>query len=103
MNLRAVGWLSLMVVMGCGVTPPAGYPPGPGDSITPELFLLEPWVAGEKVQVTVRLQLEGKSHIQPAFVRFEDVPEEFAPTATIIFWDRCEIARHENVILTRDC
>ncbi|MBI3407858.1 MAG: hypothetical protein HY040_05820 [Planctomycetes bacterium] len=105
MKPRFVAFLILTALVGChGDSSPAAYAPVAGDRVTPELFLVEPWLAGEKAQVTVRLQLEGNSHIQPAFVRFEDVPEESAPTATVIFWkDQQEIAHYDDLLLKRDC
>lgn len=99
--------VGLLLTLGCArETPPEPriMRPAPGDTVAPELFLVQPWNAGGKAQVTIRLLVSGPDQNETTFLQFDEVPEEISPQAEVTFWQGNEVLiRLADMPLKRDC
>lgn len=97
-------WLLLSVLLvGCSRSEaPRLVRPATGDTVTPEIFLIEPWIAATRVQVLARLEAERDGEVD--LIVFEDVPHEVVPRTEVVFFrDDMELSRVSDLEMNRDC
>lgn len=82
--LPAAGALVLLGLLGCKAGPPKR--PLPGDRVTPEVYLPDPWQAGKPALFAVRLRVQPADGAASAYLRPDEVPEGVALRATVRFF-----------------
>jgi hypothetical protein len=96
---------ALLTLAGCAdrAVPPEFRMPQPGDTVVPQLFLAEPWKAGQTTPVHIRLRVQGPG-TEPYCLRIVDVPEEHMPRVALTFFrGEIPLGRPADLATKPDC